>query len=31
MGKVMGLASKKFAGQADNKLISTIVKQLLSA
>lgn len=30
MGKVMGTASKKFAGQADNKLISSIVKQLLS-
>jgi len=31
MGKVMGMSSKKFAGQADNKLISTIVKELLSA
>lgn len=30
MGKVMGLASKKFAGQADNKVISEIVKELLS-
>lgn len=30
MGKVMGMASNKFAGQADNKLISSIVKQLLS-
>jgi uncharacterized protein YqeY len=29
MGKVMGMASKKFAGTADNKLISTIVKQAL--
>ena len=30
MGKVMGLASKELAGQADNKLISTLVKELLS-
>ncbi len=30
MGKVMGIASKKFAGQADNKLISAMVKELLS-
>ena len=30
MGKVMGLANKDLAGQADNKLISTIVKELLS-
>lgn len=30
MGKVMGLASKKIAGQADNKIISEIVKQLLN-
>jgi uncharacterized protein YqeY len=30
MGRVMGLASKKFAGQADNKEISMIVKELLS-
>ena len=29
MGKVMGLASKAFAGQADNKLVSEIVKKLL--
>ena len=29
MGKVMGVASKKFAGQADNKEISMIVKELL--
>ncbi len=29
MGKVMGMASKKFAGTADNKLISIIVKQAL--
>jgi len=31
MGKVMGLASKTFAGQADNKLVSEIVKQMLGA
>jgi len=30
MGKVMGMASKKLAGQADNKLIAAIVKELLS-
>ncbi|MEE4257459.1 MAG: GatB/YqeY domain-containing protein [Bacteroidales bacterium] len=30
MGKVMGIASKKLAGQADNKEISMIVKELLS-
>lgn len=29
MGKVMGEASKELAGKADNKLVSTIVKQLL--
>lgn len=29
MGKVMGIASKQLAGQADGKTISTIVKQLL--
>ncbi len=29
MGKVMGVASKKYAGQADGKMISTIVKELL--
>lgn len=29
MGKVMGIASKKMAGQADGKTISNIVKQLL--
>ncbi len=29
MGKVMGMASKKMAGKADGKLISTIVKKLL--
>ena len=31
MGKVMGLASKTLAGQADNKQVSDIVKRLLSA
>jgi uncharacterized protein YqeY len=30
MGKVMGVATKKFAGRADGKIISTIVRQLLS-
>jgi uncharacterized protein YqeY len=30
MGKVMGLASKELAGKADNKMISGIVKTLLS-
>jgi len=30
MGKVMGLASKSMAGQADGKLISEIVKKLLA-
>jgi uncharacterized protein len=30
MGKVMGLASGELSGQADNKLISAIVKELLS-
>ena len=30
MGKVMGQAQKIFAGRADNKLVSTLVKQLLS-
>jgi len=29
MGKVMGVASKEFAGKADGKMISTIVKSLL--
>ncbi len=29
MGKVMGMASKKLAGKADGKAISTVVKQLL--
>lgn len=30
MGKVMGIASKQLAGKADNKIISDIVKKLLS-
>lgn len=30
MGKVMGVASKKLAGRADGKSISTLVKQLLA-
>ena len=30
MGKVMGVANKELAGKADNKLISTFVKELLS-
>jgi uncharacterized protein YqeY len=30
MGKVMGLATKELAGKADGKMISGIVKQLLS-
>ncbi len=30
MGKVMGMATKKFAGKADNKMVSEIVKRLLS-
>lgn len=29
MGKVMGMANKEFAGIADNKMISEIVKRLL--
>ena len=29
MGKVMGAASKHFAGKADNKVVSMLVKQLL--
>ena len=29
VGKVMGAASKAFAGRADNKLVSGLVKQLL--
>jgi hypothetical protein len=31
MGKVMGMATKKLAGKADNKTISEIVKRLLSS
>lgn len=31
MGKVMGTATKKLAGKADNKLISELVKKLLSS
>lgn len=31
MGKVMGTATKKFAGQADGKLVSEIVKKLLAS
>ena len=30
MGKVMGVATKKLAGKADGKTISTLVKELLS-
>ena len=30
LGKVMGVASKQFVGKADGKIISTIVKELLS-
>ncbi|GAB4134463.1 MAG: GatB/YqeY domain-containing protein [Bacteroidia bacterium] len=30
LGKVMGAATKKYAGQADGKMISQIVKELLS-
>ena len=30
MGKVMGLATKKLAGQADGRPVSTIVKKLLA-
>ncbi len=30
MGKVMGAASKKLAGQADGRVISTMVRELLS-
>jgi hypothetical protein len=29
MGKVMGVATKELAGQADGKLISSLVKSLL--
>lgn len=30
LGKVMGAASKHFAGKADNKMVSQLVKELLS-
>lgn len=30
MGKVMGAANKAFAGKADNKIVSSLVKELLS-
>lgn len=30
MGKVMGIASKELAGKADNKVIATIIKELLT-
>jgi uncharacterized protein YqeY len=30
MGKVMGAASKIFAGKADNKLVSALVKEMLA-
>lgn len=30
MGKVMGIATKQFAGKADNKIISSIVREMLS-
>ena len=30
LGKVMGLATKQLAGKADNKLVATLVKQLLT-
>ncbi len=30
MGRVMGLASKQLAGQADGKLVSEVVKRLLA-
>jgi uncharacterized protein len=31
LGKVMGMASKHFAGKADNKIVSQLVKQLLGS
>ena len=30
MGKVMGLATKEFAGKADNKMIAEIIRKLLA-
>jgi len=30
MGKVMGIASKKMTGKADNKIVAEVVKKLLS-
>ena len=30
MGKVMGMATKKLAGQADGRLVSSLVKKILS-
>jgi len=30
MGRVMGMVSKQLAGKADNKMVSILVKQLLS-
>lgn len=30
MGKVMGMSSKAFQGKADNRMVATIVKELLS-
>jgi uncharacterized protein YqeY len=31
MGKVMGMVSKQLAGKADNKVVSEIIKSLLTA
>jgi uncharacterized protein YqeY len=31
MGKVMGVATKHFAGKADNKIVSAMVKELLGS
>ena len=31
MGKVMGMATRQLAGKADNRLISSIVKEILNA
>ena len=30
MGKVMGVATKRFAGRADGKVVSALVRQLLA-